>query len=123
MDVVLESIDLMKALLHAIRDNGNDTSVGIDITDICVRLDAISNGNDIPEQGAASSKVEESVVIEDDNADYSNMSDKDVEDEIERLLKMRKEEDKKRREVNTPVSTPSVASSTISFKDDDVNTA
>lgn len=27
MDVVLESIDLMKSLLHAIRDNGNDTSV------------------------------------------------------------------------------------------------
>ncbi|MBV5278466.1 MAG: Hpt domain-containing protein, partial [Campylobacteraceae bacterium] len=49
MDVVLESIDIMKALLHAIRDNGNDTSIGIDISDICVRLDAISNGQEVPE--------------------------------------------------------------------------
>jgi len=57
MDVVLESIDLMKSLLHAIRDNGNDTSVGIDITDICRRLDIISNGE---EAESAEPAVEES---------------------------------------------------------------
>ena len=100
MDVVLESIDLMKSLLHAIRDNGNDTSAGIDITDICRRLDIISNGEVVVAQ-----KVEELVdespapeSEEDDNADYSKLSDKEVEDEIERLLKVRKDEDRKRKE-------------------------
>ena len=31
MDVVLESVDMMKGLLHGIRDSGNDTDVGIEI--------------------------------------------------------------------------------------------
>ena len=44
MDVVLESVDMMKGLLHGIRDNGNDTDVGINIEDICQRLTAISEG-------------------------------------------------------------------------------
>ena len=41
MDVVLESVDMMKGLLHGIRDNGNDIDVGIEIEDICKRLTAI----------------------------------------------------------------------------------
>ncbi len=113
MDVVLESIDLMKALLHAIRDNGNDTSIGIDITDICRRLDAISNGDTIPQATEMSiSEVSDTVTIptfEDEDADYSQLSDKEVEDEIERLLKLRKEEDKKRREGTAPVAKTPVA--------------
>ena len=110
MDVVLESIDIMKALLHAIRDNGNDTSVGIDITDICGRLDFISNGEVL-----SAPVVEEEeefaseTASEENDVDYSKMSDKDVEDEIERLLKMRKEEDKKRRSGNTPAAPAQVA--------------
>lgn len=113
MDVVLESIDIMKALLHAIRDNGNDTSIGIDISDICVRLDAISNGQEVPEATVdALSQIAPTIVVyEDDNTDYSKMTDKDVEDEIERLLKMRKEEDKKRKEgTSTPTPNVNVAS-------------
>jgi len=103
MDVVLESIDLMKALLHAIRDNGNDTSIGLDITDICTRLDAISSGEDsnsgqAPAVVAQTSQVNATPIVEEDTKDYSKLSDQEVEDEIERLLKMRKEEDKKRRE-------------------------
>ena len=35
MDVILESIDLMKALLSVIRDNGTDANSGIDVGD-CV---------------------------------------------------------------------------------------
>lgn len=102
MDVVLESIDIMKALLHAIRDNGNDTSIGIDITDICTRLDAVSNGEDIPDSTPKEVIEKQRVVVqEEDNTDYSKMSDKDVEDEIERLLKVRKDEDKKRREASS----------------------
>ncbi|HEG2210246.1 TPA: Hpt domain-containing protein, partial [Campylobacter jejuni] len=44
MDVVLESIDRMKTLLNSIRDNGNDTAIGMDIEPICARLTAISEG-------------------------------------------------------------------------------
>jgi two-component system chemotaxis sensor kinase CheA len=115
MDVVLESIDLMKSLLHAIRDNGNDTSVGIDITDICRRLDIISNGESAPHATAAEEIDESPVPSEEDNVDYTKLSDQEVEDEIERLLKMRKEEDRKRREGNSvpkaaPVATPSFES-------------
>lgn len=116
MDVVLESIDLMKSLLHAIRDNGNDTSVGIDITDICRRLDIISNG-ETAKNIVVAEEVDESPVPsaeEDDNTDYSKLSDKEVEDEIERLLKMRKEEDRKRRESSG--SAKAVAVPTPSFE-------
>ncbi|MDD3323587.1 MAG: chemotaxis protein CheW [Sulfurospirillaceae bacterium] len=123
MDVVLESIDMMKALLHAIRDSGNDTSIGMDIADICTRLDAISNGEDIAVEKVASQ--EESMVQEEEHVaqnvpalmnsgpelDYSKMSDKEVEDEIERLLKIRKEEDKKRREAKKTEVIPTSASS------------
>ena len=116
MDVVLESIDSMKALLHAIRDNGNDTSIGIDITDICTRLDAISNGENIPDSTPKEViETSSAIVQEEDNTDYSKMSDKDVEDEIERLLKVRKEEDKKRRDGSgaTSQSAPVVSKAVV----------
>ena len=44
MDVVLESVDMMKGLLSSIRDHGNDTAAGIDIKNICARLTQISEG-------------------------------------------------------------------------------
>ena len=44
MDVVLKSVDMMKGLLVSIRDNGNDSSSGIDISQICRQLTAISEG-------------------------------------------------------------------------------
>ena len=124
MDVVLESIDLMKALLHAIRDTGNDTSVGIDITDICRRLDIISNG-----EAAAivvADEVDESPIPsfseDDDDTDYSALSDKEVEDEIERLLRVRKEEDRKRRENSSAVKAASVPTPSFeSLKDNHEN--
>ena len=123
MDVVLESIDLMKALLHAIRDHGNDTSIGIDITIICARLDEISSGDSAPKAAVKpkeAPKVEVAApVIEDDNKDYSKLSDEEVEEEIERLLKMRKEEDKKRREASGPAVTPAPKASVESVLDDE----
>ncbi len=108
MDVVLESIDMMKELLEAIRDNGNDTDIGMDIEDICTRLDAISKGEDL-EEVAVESKEEPKVEVQEsqeeqkndaqeEEIDYSSLSDDEVEAEIERLLKERKEEDKKRKE-------------------------
>ena len=110
MDVVLPSIDMMKALLHGIRDHGNDKDVGIDIEDICARLTAVSNGDELPEAGESSVKVEESPkeevvevepepepVEEEPSKDVTDMSEDEVEAEIERLLKQRKAEDQARR--------------------------
>ncbi len=112
MDVVLESIDMMKALLHGIRDYGNDTDVGIDIDDICARLTAISNKDEIlpakeeskedkPDSSAQSSKEDKpsssSESSQEEEIDVSKLSDEEIEAEIERLLKERKEEDRKRK--------------------------
>ena len=127
MDVVLESIDLMKSLLHAIRDSGNDTSAGIDITDICRRLDIISKGEAVTAPVAVEEPAEESFVPtfeEDDNTDYSKLSDKEVEDEIERLLKMRKEEDRKRKETSNAVKAAAVPTPSFeSLKDSEEEVA
>jgi two-component system chemotaxis sensor kinase CheA len=101
MDVVLESIDMMKALLHGIRDHGNDVDVGIEIDDICVRLTAVSEGDDIP---PAQDTPEEATVATpvaasepEEEVDVSGLNDDEIEAEIERLLKQRKEEDRQRR--------------------------
>ena len=102
MDVILESIDLMKALLETIRDTSADA--GIDVADCVVRLDKISGGTgdvDTPVSSGApiaeESVVEESVVEEDDT-DYDNMSPDDLEAEIERLLQERQAEDATKRQ-------------------------
>lgn len=118
MDVVLQSVDLMKALLSAIRDNGTDANSGIDITDIVKRLQEVSGdgGNEetpapessagaTAETNAGDSKPADQVASTADNPladepdlDYSSMSGEQVEAEIERLLKKRQEADKARRE-------------------------
>lgn len=111
MDVVLHSIDLMKALLAAIRDSGTDANSGIEIDDTVARLQAISNGGaggeseDSPApQAAPTQSVTPSTPTDSNNPladepelDYSNMSSEEVEAEIERLLKKRQEADKQAR--------------------------
>lgn len=104
MDVVLESIDMMKTLLNSIRDNGNDTAIGLDIVPICTRLTAISEGeslDDIKVETKAEEKKEEAKeepkVEEQPEVDVNKLSDDEVEAEIERLLKVRKAEDQARR--------------------------
>ncbi|WP_270979593.1 hybrid sensor histidine kinase/response regulator [Campylobacter helveticus] len=118
MDVVLESIDRMKTLLNSIRDNGNDSAIGMDIEPICARLTAISEG-DVSAVASVSEepKVEpkEEVVpatpepsVEPD-VDVNQLSDSEVEAEIERLLKVRKAEDQARRaqkKKNAAAATP-----------------
>ncbi|MBZ7941908.1 hybrid sensor histidine kinase/response regulator [Campylobacter molothri] len=101
MDVVLESIDRMKTLLNSIRDNGNDTAIGMDIDPICTRLTAISEG-ETPVGNSA--PVEEKPVetpkeepTQEPEVDVNQLSDSEVEAEIERLLKVRKAEDQARR--------------------------
>jgi len=105
MDVVLESIDLMKAILVNIRDTSSDT--GIEVEACVKRLDVVSSGGDIasvagesapeptaaPEPAAAPEPVEE-----EEELDYDNMSEDDIEAEIERLLNQRQDEDKARRD-------------------------
>lgn len=100
MDVVLESIDKMKTLLNCIRDNGNDTAIGMDIAPICAKLTGISEG-ELPSQTQPEvpKKEESPVAVEQKQPelDVNQLSDSEVEAEIERLLKVRKAEDQARR--------------------------
>ncbi len=114
MDVILESIDLMKALLNTIRDTSSDD--GIDVSGCVVRLDLCTKGYGDAEAPAAQSaapkaaekvieevaeEVAEEVVQEEpssgDELDYDNMGADELEAEIERLLKERMAEDKAKR--------------------------
>ena len=98
MDVVLESIDLMKELLNTIRDTSADS--GVEVEGCVVRLTAIANG-ELPVSATAvveETPVEEVAEVQEEEPDYENMSDDDVEAEIERLLSQRQDEDKKRRQ-------------------------
>jgi two-component system chemotaxis sensor kinase CheA len=104
MDVVLESIDLMKALLETIRDTSADA--GIDVAACVARLDKIAGGDgdvDTPvvveaQSSAAEPVVEEVAAVQEDDIDYDNMSPDDLEAEIEKLLKERQDEDKAKRQ-------------------------
>ncbi|EAL2830410.1 hybrid sensor histidine kinase/response regulator [Campylobacter lari] len=113
MDVVLESIDMMKTLLNSIRDNGNDTAIGLDIAPICARLTAISEGESLESIIPAKAEepkeeVKEEPKAEEPEVDVNKLSDDEVEAEIERLLKVRKAEDQARRaeKKKTQESTP-----------------
>lgn len=101
MDVVLESVDMMKALLRSIRERGNDTDAGVSISDICNRLTAINEGRDISgelTQKAQSEPEPETVLESEPEVDVNSLSEAEVEAEIERLLKVRKAEDQARRD-------------------------
>ncbi len=123
MDVVLESIDMMKSLLYGIRDYGNDTDVGVDIEDICKRLDAISKGEEIQDAGTVEPSPQPQVQTKTEEKaesvseeDYSGMSEDEVEAEIERLLKLRKEEDKKRKEAKKREETGDIKAKNLESK-------
>ncbi|MBM0636743.1 response regulator [Campylobacter sp. VicNov18] len=104
MDVVLESIDRMKTLLNSIRDNGNDTTINMDIEPICARLTAISEG-EAPSKANANENTVSNTTTQapkeetpsPKEVDINQLSDSEVEAEIERLLKVRKAEDQARR--------------------------
>jgi two-component system, chemotaxis family, sensor kinase CheA len=101
MDVILESIDLMKTLLNVIRDTSADA--GVDVSECVSRLDKISGGDGevetpIVEAPPVEEEVEEESAAAEDEPDYENMDDDEVEAEIERLLAQRQEEDKAKRE-------------------------
>ena len=101
MDVVLESIDLMKALLNIIRDTSADA--GIDVSGCVSRLDKVSGGSGDIESTVSDAPVDEvEAVVEEtpaaeDDLDYDSMDPDELEAEIEKLLNQRQEEDKAKR--------------------------
>ena len=121
MDVVLKSVDMMKGLLVSIRDNGNDSSSGIDISQICPQLTAISEGQSptsatpepepAPATAPAAADIPPSAIPED--IDPNTLSEDQINAEIERLLKVRKAEDEARRAAKAsgaaPAATPEPA--------------
>ena len=104
MDVILESIDLMKALLETIRDTSADS--GIDVAACVSRLDKITKGSEEVSTPKVEAPVEELTVVEEivpqkdesSEPDYDNMSPDDLEAEIEKLLQERQAEDRAKRE-------------------------
>ena len=109
MDVILESIDLMKALLVRIRDSGKDG--GIEISACVERLDAVANGTALGETVPAPVDVAVlkaapepviAVAIAEEEPDYSGMSEAEVEAEIERLIAVRQAEDAAKRAHKAP---------------------
>jgi len=99
MDVVLESIDLMKALLNTIRDTSADA--GIDVSACVARLDKVAGNSEEVDSPVSDTPVVETIVEEtpaaEDDLDYDNMSPDDLEAEIEKLLNQRQDEDKAKR--------------------------
>ncbi|MBD3810161.1 MAG: chemotaxis protein CheW, partial [Sulfuricurvum sp.] len=101
MDVILESIDLMKALLVRIRDSGEDG--GLEVDPCVARLDAVANGTPLGEVasepvGYAPEPAPEPLsAVTDEEVDYAGMSEAEVEAEIERLLAQRQAEDAAKR--------------------------
>lgn len=104
MDVILESIDLMKALLVRIRDTRSDD--GLDVSACVVRLDAAVNGETPVAAAEAAPEPVEAVIETPEEADYSGMSDAEVEAEIERLIAVKQAEVAQKR--TEGVSAPSV---------------
>lgn len=105
MDVVLESIDLMKALLETIRDTSADA--GIDVSECVAKLDKVAGGTgevDSPVVEAPAPKVSEPEIVAEvaaadpDEPDYDSMEPDEIEAEIERLLQERQEQDKAKRQ-------------------------
>ena len=115
MDVVLESIDLMKALLEAIQEHNTDADSGIEISDCVKKLqDISSNQFDTPKakkstakKPATSAKPDAKPTAKPAKASKSaqtsaestpaNMSADEVDAEIARLLAERQAADKAKR--------------------------
>jgi len=120
MDVVLKSVDMMKELLEAIKNDGNDTDCGVDIEDICKKLQIAANGEELPSSNSIENEEPNQEIVDSGNEtnedefdidtsavedeDYSNLSDDEVEAEIQRLLQEKqKEKEQKKRTKKSPI--------------------
>jgi len=125
MDVILESIDLMKALLNIIRDTSADG--GVDVSACVSRLDRCvgGSGNIQTPVSQEAPKVEEEpepeieFVDTDDEIDYENMGADELEAEIERLLNQRQAEDKVKREAKKGSNNTSSSEQEDEFAEED----
>ena len=105
MDVVLESIDLMKALLEAIQEHNTDADSGIEINDCVKKLqDISSNQFDTPKAKKSATKKPATKPAKspkstqaDTESTPANMSADEVDAEIARLLAERQAADKAKR--------------------------
>ncbi len=96
MDVILESVDAMKAILEYIRDNGDDSSPDVEIDSIVKKLDAIVNGN-VSNSSSEKENEEESKTVggmnlEDinpdnlDELDLSSLSPEELDQVLDKLV-------------------------------------
>lgn len=110
MDVVLESIDLMKSILGQIRDTSSDE--GFKVDDCVNRLKACVSGDIVSDTTSTKEDIVQEDIVEEPliEPDYENLSEEEVEAEIERLLKLRQAEDKAKREAKANSSEESPAS-------------
>ncbi|WP_456488761.1 hybrid sensor histidine kinase/response regulator [Caminibacter pacificus] len=101
MDVILESVDAMKAILEYIRDHGDDSSPDVEIESIVKKLDAIVNGEMVPadEEGEkeaseqkSNSKLENISIENIDDIDVSELSPEELDAVLEKLVE----------DINTP---------------------
>lgn len=112
MDVILESVDIMKGLLESIKEEGNDTENDIEIEDICKRFNLISNGDSATQE----INIEEPKQAD---VDLSQLSDDEVSKEIERLLAEKiKEKEKKKEKKKDEKPVKSIQSSKTKTKKD-----
>ena len=91
MDVILESVDAMKAILEYIRDHGNDSSPDVEIDSIVKKLDAIVNGEfGKSEENKEESKEEQKSGINLDEISLDNVDELDLEslppEEVDKIL-------------------------------------
>ena len=135
MDIVLKSVDMMKELLEAIKNDGNDTDCGIDIEDICQKLQMAASGEELSSSNSIETEEPKQEIVDSGNEtnedefeidtsavedeDYSNLSEEEVEAEIERLLleKQKEKEAKKRDKVTNKTKTKTKDSSKVTKKE------
>ncbi len=100
MDVILSSVDAMKAILEYIRDNGNDSAPDVDVEPIVQKLDAITKGGNTTtkeEKQNTQETKEESGKVGDfnldeitpdnlDELDLSELSPEDLDKVLDKLV-------------------------------------
>ncbi|QCI28585.1 hybrid sensor histidine kinase/response regulator [Caminibacter pacificus] len=102
MDVILESVDAMKAILEYIRDHGDDSSPDVEIESIVKKLDAIVSGetisndesdeNNQTNEEKGDSKLENISIENIDDIDVSELSPEELDAVLEKLVE----------DINTP---------------------
>ena len=113
MDVILESIDLMKSLLKSIQETKSDQNSGVDISECVKKLQDISNSNQIAtkdsqkdnreqkndkkEEKKTKQSSKKTAKSEVKTEQESQKSEDEIEKEIARLLAERQNEDKQKR--------------------------